>query len=283
MSDADRDPHVLVSARAAEHPKIIELPNDRARWGWVVLLGKAKLQRPPGRFASLRVVEAVMGDFRRYVTDYLRVGILERGDGRCERCAVVIPDAKPDEIVVHDWAENQSRTQRWRRENGLTSGHHNLTPGNTGETLGETPGKQPHAGARALQSQSVVVLSGGEGVGEGEDAVLALHARTGTFPSSKVVTWVNEIAGRHGEDRVAAAFRVTPMDGRTVPDYIRAVVDGLRAQDHAAERTEAAAEKARLEEKRRPSAIRVAAPDVSPEEAERIAREYRAAERERLS
>ena len=60
MTDSELDPHVLISCRVSENPKIIDLPNDRARWGWVILMGKAKLQRPPGRFASLRVAAAVL-------------------------------------------------------------------------------------------------------------------------------------------------------------------------------------------------------------------------------
>lgn len=139
MSDAQRDPHVLISARASEHPKIIELPSDKARWGWVVLMGKAKLQRPPGRFASMRVLEAVLGEYRRFIADYLTVGILER-DGEA--------------VAVHDWdAHQRSRVSKWRDEKGVPNGHGNLG-GNDGETHGETPG-QPYARAGALsQSQS---------------------------------------------------------------------------------------------------------------------------------
>lgn len=276
MSDAERDPHVLVSARAAENPKIIDLPNDRARWGWVVMLGKAKLQRPAGRFASLRVLEAVLGDYRRYIPDYQVVGILHTAPALCEDCAD--PSIKDGELVIHNWEVNQSRSQKWRRDNGLTSGHGNLR-GNNGETLGETTGKHPHAGARASQSQSIEISpSGDRGVGEGDDPVVALHARTGTFPSSKVIGWVDELGARHGEARVAAAFRVTPMpSGQSVPDYIRTIVDGLRAQDRAAELAEREAEKARLEEKRRTPVIRRRDDDdISDEEAERIAREFRA-------
>jgi hypothetical protein len=143
------------------------------------------------------------------------------------------------------------------------------------------PRARPPLGSARLSSSSST--EGGVGETTEDDAAVALHARSGTFPSSKVVTWLNEIADRHGESRLTAAIRVTPMDGRTVPDYIRAVVDGLRAQDHAAERAEAVAEKERNAEKRRPPVFARPVEDVSPEEADRIAREFKAEAKGRLS
>lgn len=110
MSDAERDPQVLVSARIADHEKLIHLPSDAARWGWIVVLGRAKLRRPAGRFPSRSVLAHDLGRYARFVDDYLRVGLLEDRDG----C-----------LVVHDWSKHQGRrseeplsgkdrTARWR-------------------------------------------------------------------------------------------------------------------------------------------------------------------------
>lgn len=260
MSASERDPHVLVSARASEHPKIIDLPSDKARWGWLVMLGKAKLQRPDGRFASLRVLDSVLGEYRRYIDDYLKGGILENVGHLCDECARWLPqiDRRPGEIVVHDWDKNQSRTQRWRRDNGLSSGHENLsgeTPGNpsgnVGETLGETPGKQPPAGARASQSQSQSIsTSGVGGVGEGPDAAVSLQARTGAFPSEKVILWLNDLAAVHGEGRLAAAIDSMPMFQSSLRDYMTSVRDRLRREDHQANKAELAAEQTKVAEQR---------------------------------
>lgn len=212
MSDAQRDPHVLISARADEHPKIIELPSDKARWGWIVLMGKAKLQRPPGRFASMRVLEAVLGEYRRFIPDYLKVGILE-------------PEGSA--VAVHDWQVHQrSRTQKWRDDNGLSSGHGNLR-GNTGETHGETPG-QPLARAGALShSQSESSSSTGGGAGGGFAPVNDGYTRDGLIHVTPLVAdaWmdaagitllgsgrkaqdtIDDICRRHAESKVLAAIQ----------------------------------------------------------------------------
>lgn len=168
MSDSEQDPHVLISARVGESPKLIELPSDVARWGWVLLMGKAKLQRPSGRFASRRVLEVVLGSYRRYITDYFRVGILENVDNLCSECVESIPpdDRKPGTVIVHNWDLNQSRTTRWRRKTGTPNGHVNLSEGNIGETHGKRL-----TGARAMQSHSQYVDTT-----NGEENELAVRA-----------------------------------------------------------------------------------------------------------
>jgi hypothetical protein len=196
MTDSELDPHVLISCRVAQNPKIVDLPSDRARWGWVVLMGAAKLQRPPGRFASDRVVAAVLGEHRRFLPDYLRVGVLEPMESLCDHCAQSIPPEARNlgALAVHDWATNQSRTTRWRKSRGVPSGHENLS-GDDGEMSGETTGKHPHAGARAMQSQSHrettnenEAVEGGPGGGNAympdgdRDALDTYHELTGYRP-----------------------------------------------------------------------------------------------------
>ena len=112
MSDAERDPQVLVSARIADHEKLIHLPSDAARWGWIVVLGRAKLRRPAGVFPSRSVLAHDLGRYARFVDDYLRVGLLEDHDGA---------------MVVHDWSKHQERrvdptaAERQRRHREITS------------------------------------------------------------------------------------------------------------------------------------------------------------------
>lgn len=278
MSDAEKDPHVLVSARAAEHPKLIELPSDRARWGWIVLLGKAKLQRPAGRFASRRVLDAVMGEHRRHVADYLRVGILELADD--------------GSVTVHDWSKVQSRTTQWRRSVGLASGHESLSgkhsgnqAGNAGETLGETSGNNPPAGAAAMQSQSIERSTtkatqddGGGAGGVLPDAADDWWRVTGSYPGDRVRRWIDDLASRHGHRAVGeaiAACHVADPDASTLMGRVR---DRLARDSRAADRAEAAAEAARNAAKRAPAAPYRRAPDTTtPEEAERLAVAYLAA------
>lgn len=101
MSDAERDPSVLVSARLADHAKLILLPNDAARWGWVKLLGRAKLRRPAGEFPNVIVLAHDLGPHARYIDAYLTAGLLER---------------RPEDIlVVHDWGRHQSAKPSFER------------------------------------------------------------------------------------------------------------------------------------------------------------------------
>jgi hypothetical protein len=86
----------------------------------------------------------------------------------------------------------------------------------------------------------------------GDDPAVAFQERTGEFPGGKVLTWIDELGQTHGEVRLTAMIRATPMTGRSVVDYLKAVRDKLRAEDHTAEQAERADEKRRLVEKRKP-------------------------------
>lgn len=93
-----------------------------------------------------------------------------------------------------------------------------------------------------------------------DDPAVAFQERTGEFPGAKMLGWLNELGEAHGEDRLAGAIRGTPMTTRNAADYLRAVRDKLRAEDHAAEVAERADEKRRLATKRAP--LSPVAPEV---------------------
>lgn len=164
MTDAERDPHVLVSARIGGSQKMLSLPSHRARWGWIVMLGQAKLQRPPGRFQSLMQARYLAGEFRDAVVAWLDAGLLHAAPAarECKRCSSAFTELRDDEVVVHDWRHHQerSRTTEWRDAKGVPSGHVNLSGETTGKRAGKQSGKQkgntpPRAPTRALQSQSL--------------------------------------------------------------------------------------------------------------------------------
>lgn len=144
MSDAERDPHVLVSSKIGANQKLIGLPSHRARWGWVVMLGQAKLQHPEGRFASYRQAQFLAGEFRDCLKHWIDAGLLHAAPvaRKCKRCAERLPDDLTDaEYLVHDWKahqERKSRSQMWRDENGLPSGHVNLGGNSTGNGRGNS-------------------------------------------------------------------------------------------------------------------------------------------------
>lgn len=92
-----------------------------------------------------------------------------------------------------------------------------------------------------------------EGVqGEEPDAANSLFLRTARFPSEKTVEWLNELAEAHSEARLIDAIDSTPLAKRNVKDYLVAIRDQLRAQDHAAEKAERADELRRNAAKRAP-------------------------------
>ena len=93
-----------------KHPKLAELPNDSARFGWIAVLCESKAQRRPGTFASVRHFREVMGRFAKHLADYEAVGLLERDDDGTLR--------------VHDWERHQWSVRQARhreRDDSVTA------------------------------------------------------------------------------------------------------------------------------------------------------------------
>jgi len=118
-----REPHVMVAALVGENSKLACLPNDTARLGYFyVVLGKAKLQRPSGRFASRGHWREIAGRFARFLPQYLDAGLVEEAPRLCERCAPKWPGLSAGSLVVHDWHLHQSdpgaalRAAEYRKE-----------------------------------------------------------------------------------------------------------------------------------------------------------------------
>jgi hypothetical protein len=89
---------ITVDVGLWKHPKMASLPNDTARYGWIVTLSEAKTQHPPGTFASVGHYKEVMGRFGRYLPDYLRAGLMESAAGAT--------------LVIHDWKKHQWTVQK---------------------------------------------------------------------------------------------------------------------------------------------------------------------------
>lgn len=237
---------ITIDVALAKHPKLAELPNDSARYGWIVTLCEAKTQRRPGTFASDRHFREVLGRYARFLQDYIGARLLERDEDGA--------------LHVHDWRRHQWAVAKARHR----------------DDNNETSGGQEEDASRAVPVP-VYVSSTEEGVqGEEPDAAVEFQRRTGQFPGPKILDWLNELAEAHGEGRLVKAIASTPMAGLKVPDYLRAVRDRLRSEDHLAEKAEAADEQRRLAEKRRPIQVVPLAEDVSPEEARRLAEEHMA-------
>lgn len=126
--DAHRDPHLLVSSRLPDHPKLVELGSDSARWGWLVVLCEAKRQRPAGRFPSRVVLAHLLGRYAKYIPAYVQAGLLHEAPALCDRCRSSVGDVSDGVLVVHDWAAHQLRRAAAERQLGRRLRARNGTP-----------------------------------------------------------------------------------------------------------------------------------------------------------
>lgn len=167
-----------------EHPKLVALPSDSARLGFVATILKAKRLPQPGRFASAAHFRAVMGRYARYLKDYVEVRLLDEA-----------PDGS---LSVHDWSDYQrdkadstaAERQRRFRERHAESRRdvtdavtplHNASP----------------ARARAVAVAVDVPVSDSEEHG-------TLRGRDETTPEMPVLRWLaNAKAGRQPVGKVA--------------------------------------------------------------------------------
>lgn len=239
-----------------DHPKMADLSSDAARWGWMVSLLKAKRQKTPGSFASPNHYRHVLGKLGRYLQEYVDAGLLDEVDGRLD---------------IHDWPDyqrdrtNAERQQRFR-EKGVSESLPSRSSNGTNN--------EPRASAGVVAVAVDVVST--EGVQGEPDAAVAFQQRTGQFPGTTMLRWLNELSGSHGEQRLVDMIGRTPMSGTDVSTYLRSVRDSLRAEDHKAERQEKADEARRIEAKRAPLRALPPADDISEAEAKRLAAEYMA-------
>jgi len=113
-------PWVAVEAAIRVNHKLVALPNDSARWGWICLLGEAKQQRPAGSFRSASHLREAAGRFARFIPKYTEQHLLEIAPALCPRCHKRWPGVPEGTVVVHDWHAHQrdpgaaDRAKDWR-------------------------------------------------------------------------------------------------------------------------------------------------------------------------
>lgn len=143
---------IAVDCDLFDHPKMVELlPNDSARYGWIVTLSKAKRQRNAGTFASAKHFAHVLGKYGRFVNDYIKAGLLDK--------------AEDGTLAIHDWRKHQ-----WAASKARLRDDDGETPSGPDVDTGETPSgtsEDSRAGNAVLSSLSVGVTSLGVGYGEG--------------------------------------------------------------------------------------------------------------------
>lgn len=114
------EPWVAVEATIRRSPKMTGLPNDTARYGWIVALGEAKLLQRSGAFLPGQW-EEVMGRYTRHKAEYVAAGLLHVTpcvcpETKCMRGRGPYPDGT---LVVHKWGVYQ-REHAVRQANYLS-------------------------------------------------------------------------------------------------------------------------------------------------------------------
>lgn len=240
MSDAHLDPAVLVSATIRGHRKILNLTIEE-RWAYIVLLGEAKLSRPPGQFDNRTVLDYKMAELAPCVEAHLREGFIHAAPTRCNDCRALFGIVDRGVILVHNWQLQQGRStarvRKHRREHGLTSGHQTLADVVSARFPSVSPDASPSVTPALLRargsrshSQDVDLLSSGGGAGEGADdpldAVeqwLAEHRIHGGGPGSRTHTALARLADQEGAPVVIAAFERLAADHpelREAPQFV---------------------------------------------------------------
>lgn len=111
------DPWVAVEATIRKSTKMVGLPSDSARWGFIVALGEAKLYGRQGSISPAQWPE-LMGRFSRYLDDYIAVGLIHRmpdwcRDRACMKARGPFPDGR---LVIHHWPTYQREHARRQAE-----------------------------------------------------------------------------------------------------------------------------------------------------------------------
>ena len=103
---------------------------------------------------------------------------------------------------------------------------------------------------------------------------------TGRYPTDRTLGWIDDLARQYGAPAVDMALGATHEQDPTTSTLLGRVTDRLKRDARKLDLEERAAEEARIAEKRRSlTPLRAAPADVSPEEAARIADEYRSKHR----
>ena len=202
---------IRLDARTPQDPAVVDLPNNEARWAFVVALCDAKQQRPPGEWASERHFRACVPTYvGRYLPVLVAGGLLAvPEDGR---------------VTVPNWSKYQvdptGTTRAQRSRNGDV-------------TVLQRPGNDLATGRRETdRDEDVDGSSSLLSARETEPALDAYMAVMG-HPSAGALQWVDRLIETHGQDAVASAIGEAAKGGRR--DVLKRTesILALRARDAA--------------------------------------------------
>lgn len=243
----EREPWIAVKVGVPESAKVIDLPTDAARWGLIVLWSKAKKQTPAGVFRSERVARSLLGEYARHLRAYIAREFVHVAPVVCsdKRCQAAYVGLDAGAIAVHSWHDYQRESAL--RQLAYRVGTSLSDPQVTGEV---TP---PMSTVYGLVSN--VDVEGGPGGGidaPSADAVSTYYSLTTRFPAGRVLAWLNDLEDRHGGKRTSSMLATCYAEDRDLGTLLGRTQSRLRAEDHAANRAEAADEVSRNRAKRAP-------------------------------
>lgn len=134
-------------------------------------------------------------------------------------------------------------------------------PGPAGPGPDAGPGARPDPGPRAR---------------EGSDPADTYWTLTGKYPAEGTLKWIDDLAEQYGPESVSRALAAEHLNDSTVTSLLGRAKVRLRRGARLADVEERQREVAKVEAQRQPlPLLQQAPPDVSEEEADRQAREYR--------
>lgn len=228
-------PWVAVEAAIRVNHKLVALPSDSARWGWVCILGEAKQQRPAGAFHSLAHLREAAGRFARFIPDYQRAHLLETAPDLCDRCAKKWPKADAGTLVVHDWHVHQvdpgaaKRAKDWREGADRTGAERETNE------ISSFVDTDPSRALSLSMSTSLSETQPGDGYQvprDGDDVwetAVLIESLVGTFPysrGSRVFDLMVDDVRTLGREKVADAYRSLRAEYATEPMDAAGIVFG---------------------------------------------------------
>ncbi len=200
---------ITLDTKLGNHPKMAALPSDAARYGWVLTLLEAKEQRTPGTFASEKHYRHVMPRHGRFLADYVKAGLIDKGDDGT--------------LHVHDWQRHQwasAKAAQRETSNGQV------------EDIPKTSLGQQQDASRAVPVHVSVSSSTEGGAGgnleydDDERRVFLAMARAGAHirPESGMGQRVLRLIGRRGADAILAELARLSKSG---PLSDRQIVFGI--------------------------------------------------------
>lgn len=204
---------IRIDADAPWHDKVLDLPNDSARFGWVKALCLAK-QHGREEFRVATLTER-LGRHGKYVAAMLRVGLLDDlGDGR---------------VAVHDFTDYQRRAANQERQ----ARHRQRNAENVTEPL---PDRDATVTQPSHTGQDRQDNTGQDRTEPPSDAFDAYVFATGRSPKNGAVEWLNRLTAVHGEARVAATIIDQWRDLPKISTLLGRVETNLATRKHKAEK-----------------------------------------------